>query len=53
MNETLAGDVIIYTLMGSTVINGIICMVYLIPALKEVHKKYCQRRPNWVTSEPV
>ena len=44
---------IIYTLMGSTVLNAIVCLVFLFPALKEIHKKYCRKRPNWVTSEPV
>ena len=42
-NEDLAGDVLIYTLLGATILNGLICLLFMVPALVTLSKKYCNR----------
>ena len=48
---TLAGDLMIYVLMGSTILNGIVSAVFIIPTLVELYRKYCRKDNNKVNNE--
>ena len=48
---TLAGDLMIYVLMGSTILNGIVSTVFLILSLVELYRKYCRNYRNKVKDE--
>ena len=52
-NVSLGGDIIIYTLMGSTILTGIICAVVMVPIMVSLCRKYCSKRPNKVTRVAV
>ena len=40
---TLAGDLMIYVLMGSTIANGIVSALFIVPTLVELYRKYCKK----------
>ena len=50
---SLAGDLIIYVLMGATIMNGIVSAIFIVPALVELYRKYCKKGDNKVNDEIV
>ena len=50
MGANTAGDVLIYSLMGATVLNGVVSAVFLVPTLRELYKKYCNKKRRRVTN---
>ena len=40
---SLAGDLMIYVLMGSTIANGIVSSLFIVPTLVELYRKYCKK----------
>ena len=53
MNEKIAAEVIIYSLIGSTVMTSVVCAIFLFPALKLICRKYCRKGQNKVSMAPV
>ena len=47
-NEDIGGDIIIFSLMGSTILTAIVCIIFLIPKLVALCKKYCGKQTNRV-----
>ena len=53
INETLAGDILIYTLMAATILYGVISAVFLVPALVRLYRKYCKKPANRIEIEVI
>ena len=47
-NVTIAGDLMIYVLMGSTILNGVVSTFFILPTLVELYRKYCRKGRNKV-----
>ena len=49
----LAGDLMIYILMGSTILNGLVSALFLIPMSVKLYRKYCKKGHTQVKEEYV
>ena len=52
-NEAMAGDILIFTLITATVLNGVICFVFFIPTIVELYRKYCKKKTNKIDIEII